>query len=272
MPEGDTVFVLARRLNERVSGQVVTHFDALEPAIRGREGVVGQTLLAIEARGKNLLFRFSDGAVLHSHLRMEGRWVLRSVAPPPSPSRELRVVLGLTEGTLLGYRLDWVRWLDPGNLAADDPLRRLGPDLIADEVDVAAVTHALQALGKVPLGIAVMRQSVLAGIGNEYKSELLFLSRLHPETFVGEVEVDDLARFVVLARTLLRRNAFGATLGDRGRQTRYRTGGGSRLWVYGRGGQRCLVCDASVAVIKQGQPPRSTYFCPECQSLERKSR
>lgn len=265
MPEGDTIFLLARKLAERLTGQTVVHYDVWDPRLE-REDIVGQSVTGAEARGKNLLLHFSEGPSLHSHLRMYGKWQLRSVTPFPRAFGDLNVVLGFSQVVLLGYQLPVLRWVDVRNLPARDPLLTVGPDLLGDDVSPDAIARALHALGTLPIGVAIMRQGVMAGVGNEYKSELLFLERLHPETAVGEVEEERLSALVQRARMLLRRNVEAPKWGARGRQTRPRTGGGGRLWVYGRGGEHCLVCDERIAVLRQGQPPRSTYYCPNCQA------
>lgn len=264
MPEGDTIFLLAKKLAARLTGHVVTHYDAWEPSLR-RDDVVGWSITGASARGKNLLIEFSSGETLHSHLRMDGKWHLRQAAPLPQAYGDLNMVIGFPQVALLGYQLPLLRWVDLQRLPASDPLRALGPDLLGDEVDVHAIASALAALGELPIGVAVMRQGVMAGVGNEYKSELLFLEHVHPEAPVGRVSIERLSALVQRARMLLRRNVVAPTWGARGRQTRPRVGGGGSLWVYGRGGEHCLVCDDRIVVTRQGQPPRSTYYCPTCQ-------
>lgn len=264
MPEGDTIYLLANKLQERLAGRTVTHYDAWEPALR-RVDIVGQTIRGAESRGKNLLIHFSEGETLHSHLRMDGRWLFRAARTWPAAYGDLNIVIGLGDVALLGYELPVLRWVNLERLADNDPLRRLGPDLLGDRVDSGAIAQALSALGTLPVGVAIMRQGVMAGVGNEYKSELLFLERVHPETPVGSLPLERLRALVERAQVLLRRNVVAPTMGPRRRQTRARVGGGGVLWVYRRGGEHCLVCDDRIAVLRQGQPPRSTYYCPTCQ-------
>lgn len=265
MPEGDTILLLARKLDERLSGHVVDHFDAWEPALH-RQTLVGQTLSRVDARGKNLLMHFSGSETLHSHLRMYGKWAIRNVSPLPRAYGELNVVLGFGQSALLGFRLAVLRWVNLDVLPANDPLLNLGPDLLGEDVDAAAIAVALQALGELPIGVAVMRQGVMAGVGNEYKSELLFLEKIAPRAPVGSLPLDRLASLVRRAQSLLGRNVVAAKYGARQRQTRPRIGGGGVLWVYGRTGQHCLVCDDRIMSVQQGEPPRATYFCPTCQA------
>ncbi len=265
MPEGDTIYLLAQKLNEKVRGKTVSYFDAWEPMVR-RTNLTHQTLTLIESRGKNLLFHFSGGQTLHSHLKMDGKWAYRAVTPLPTAGGMLNVVLGFDTGALLGYRLGILRWVDLARLPFNDPLRSLGPDLLGEDVDVDAVVEQLRALGPVPIGVAIMHQRVMAGVGNEYKSELLFLERLNPVTPADAIPTDKLGALVQLAQRVLRQNVAGAALGARGRQTRARIGGGGTLWVYGRSDQHCLVCDTKIQRVYQGQPPRSTYYCPTCQT------
>lgn len=265
MPEGDTIYLLAKKLREKVCGKQVRYFDAWEPAL-SRSEIVGQVLTRVEARGKNLLFHFSGGEALHSHLKMDGKWAYRGVSPYPAATGMLNVVFGFDGSALLGYRLGVVRWVNLATLPANDALRRIGPDLLGEDVDVDSVVRAFHRLGKLPIGVALLHQGVMAGVGNEYKSELLFLERLSPFIAVETIDSQRLQALIRRAQRLLRENVANAALGAHRRQTRARVGGGSTVWVYLRAGEHCLVCDDEIHVVYQGQPPRSTYYCPTCQA------
>jgi endonuclease-8 len=268
MPEGDTIHLLARKLKDKVCGEQVRYFDAWEPLLH-RSELVGQTLTQVEARGKNLLFHFSGGEALHSHLKMDGKWAYRAVSPYPTATGMLNVVLGFEGAALLGYRLGVLRWVDLAVLPSNDALRRVGPDLLGEDVDTDSVILAFRRLGKLPIGVALLHQGVMAGVGNEYKSELLFLEHLSPFIPVDTIEHERLRALIRRAQRLLRQNVANAALGAHRRQTRARVGGGSTVWVYLRAGEHCLVCDDEIRVVYQGQPPRSTYYCPTCQAPTR---
>ena len=264
MPEGDSIHRLAARLRPRLVGRRVRSFDAHDIADAVAATVVGHAVVAVEARGKNLLLRFDDGRTLHVHLRMLGRlgferprsayWKARST------SHQLRMDV---EGAIVvGDRIPVLRLLRAGGEDRASDLRSLGPDLLAAELDVDECVARLRALGKRPIGEALMLQRVLAGIGNIYKSETLFVERVNPSAPVSSLDDATLRALVVRASELLRQN-----LGNGPRVTR---GGltGPRFWVYGRLGRTCLRCPGTVERMQQGAPPgRSTYHCRGCQTV-----
>jgi endonuclease-8 len=118
----------------------------------------------------------------------------------------------------------------------------------------------LKSLGARPIGEALLVQRALAGIGNIYKSEVLFLEGVHPGMPTARLEEERLRGLVRRARDLLRRNV-GA-----GRRVTRLSLAGPRFWVYGRSGKACLRCGTRIEMFRQGAPPgRSTYHCPRCQ-------
>lgn len=267
MPEGDSIHRLAATLRPRLVGERVLSFNANEIADAVAETVVGHTVVAVEARGKNLLVRFDDGRALHVHLRMLGR--LRIERPrsaywrPRSTAHQLRLDVG--SAVVVGDRIPVLRLLraGAGGKAAEErapDLRTLGPDLLAPELDAAECVARLRALGRRPIGEALLLQRALAGIGNIYKSETLFLEKVHPSTPVAELAEATLEALVRRASVLLKAN-----LGRGPRVTRNALAG-PRFWVYGRRGRACFRCRMGIEMIRQGAPPgRSTYYCRSCQ-------
>lgn len=268
MPEGDSIHRLAARLRPRLVGRRVRSLEAHDIADSVAETVVGRAVVAIEARGKNLLVRFDDGRALHVHLRMLGRVGFdrpRSAFwKPRSTSHQLRMEV---EGAVIvGDRIPVLRLLRAGGEERAPDLRALGPDLLGEEVDLGVCVARLRALGARPIGEALMLQRALAGIGNIFKSETLFVERVNPAAPVSALDDATLRALVARASELLRRN-----VREGPRVTRPGLGGPgsrSRFWVYGRGGRRCLRCGGTVEVMQQGAPPgRSTYHCRGCQTL-----
>jgi endonuclease VIII len=264
MPEGDSIHRLALRLRPLLVGRKVTAFEAHTIADADAATVVGHGVVDVEARGKNLLVRFDDGRALHIHLRMLGRLFVerpRSRFYRPITSRpQLRLAV---EGTaIVGRRIPVLRLLKEGGEARAPDLTRLGPDLLAEEIDVAAAVRRLREEAKRPIGEALLLQRVVAGIGNIYKSETLFLEGVSPLAKVASLSDEVLTKLVLRARDLLRKN-----LGPGPRATRS-TLAGSPYWVYGRRGKACFRCGRAITMTRQGAPPgRSTYHCPSCQRL-----
>lgn len=263
MPEGDTIWRAARALHAALSGEAVLAFESSLPSVRAasrRLGIVGQRVERVEARGKHLLVRFAGGAVLHTHQGMRGRWrlVRREGADRRTVCRARAVIV--TDAVVAVCTLSpVVEMLSRLEAAAHPALVRLGPDLLGPGFDLAAARRRLRERGDLPIGVALMDQTALAGIGNVYKSEVLFLCRVSPLTLVRALDDGTVDRLVATARELLRRN-----LGPGRRRTTSPLAPG-RLWVYRRSGQPCRRCGTRVRRVIQGEQARSTYLCPRCQ-------
>jgi endonuclease-8 len=260
MPEGDTVWLTAHRLHEALAGRVVTTFDLRVPALATvdlRDTSVTQVL----ARGKHLLTRFDAGVTLHSHLRMDGSWYLTRAGDRARryPEHDIRAVVGNAQWQATGFRVHDLRVLSTDR--EDELVGHLGPDLLGPDWDPARAVERLRRAPDVPVGEALLDQRNLAGIGNLYKSETLFLERIDPFTPTGAVP--DLRALVERAHRLLRANR------DHPEQsTTGLLGRGQQHWVYGRFGEPCRRCRTPIRRIEQGTPPygRTTYWCPTCQA------
>jgi len=263
MPEGDSIHRLALRLGPLLVGRKITAFEAHTVADREAATLIGHHVEAVEAKGKNLLVRFDDGRALHIHLRMLGRvFVERPRSRFYTPLRTRPQLRLAVDGTaIVGSRIPVLRLLRSEEAVKRAPdLAGLGPDLLAEEIDEAEAVRRLRLENARPIGEALMLQRAIAGIGNIYKSETLFVCGVDPLAPVSTLSDAALGKLVLRARSLLQRN-----LGTGPRRTR--TGlGGPNYWVYGRRGKPCFRCGTAVAMLTQGAPPgRSTYHCPSCQ-------
>jgi endonuclease-8 len=272
MPEGDSIHRLAARLRPRLVGGRVRAFDAHDIADSVAETVVGRTVVAVEARGKNLLVRFDDGRTLHVHLRMLGRVGFErprsAFWKPRRTPHQLR--LDVEGAVVVGDRIPVLRLLRAGAEARAPDLVSLGPDLLSADFDEDECVTRLRALGTRPIGEALLLQRALAGIGNIYKSETLFLEKVDPTAPVSALDEATLRALVKRARALLQANLGGH--GSRPRITRNALAG-PKVWVYGRRGRTCFRCGSAVEMIRQGAPPgRSTYHCRGCQTIPAQSR
>jgi len=261
MPEGDTLHRTAHTLSRVLERQRLIRVRSSVPAIAQAE-LAGHLVESVRAQGKNLLIRFDDGRVLHTHLKMRGSWhVYRPGERFQRPEHQARVILEVSDALAVCFAAPTVRLL-AANAADSDPyLRGLGPDLIPEQFDLEQAVTGLSALAELSLGEAVMTQTALSGIGNIYKSETLFICRLNPFQAVSELDRATLTRVVLTARELLRKNA---QPGSAHRTTT--TGAGGRYWVYRRSGEACRVCGSVIGMRRQGALHRSTYYCPSCQS------
>ena len=257
MPEGDTLAGIARRMQPLVGSvpAVEVPLARLAP-LRIPERVAGQPVAAVESRGKHLLVRFGDGLVLHSHLRMSGRW---EVGAPGRPLRRPRsaawVVLtaGACEAALFNGPV--LELLTPAQASLHPVLGRLGPDALDPGLDAtAAVARARRVLEPdATVADALLDQRVLAGIGNVWKSEALFDLRLDPATAVAALDDGALAGLLGRAAAMM---AAHDTSGAARRPVR----------VYGRAGRPCPACGTRIRAAAQGDEGRRTFWCPSCQA------
>ena len=258
MPEGDTVWQAARRLDAALTGHALTECDIRVPRYATVD-LSGATVDAVLARGKHLLTRIGDHTI-HTHLKMEGAWhVYPRGARWKRPGHQARIVLGTEDAVAVGFSLGITEVLDPADEAT--VVGHLGPDLLGPDWDAAVATANLIAAGDRPIGEALLDQRILAGIGNVYRNEICFLRGVDPRT--PTERVPGLDQVVDLAHRLLRAN--------RDRPVRVTTGDrrpGRRDWVYGRGGKPCLRCGTLVVAAEFGEQPgreRSIFYCPTCQ-------
>jgi len=257
VPEGDTVWLAAQRMHEALAGHVLVHSDFRVPALATLD-LRGQRVLSVAARGKHLLTRLSGGRTLHTHFRMDGSWHLYAPGErwTGGPEWQVRVVLANTERVAVGYRLPVVELVED----EQQVVGHLGPDLLAGDFDATEAVRRLSARPEREVGLALLDQSNLAGLGNLYRTEVLFLSGLSPWVPVGQVP--DLAGVVARGRRLM--------LANRGHWEQTTTGSllrGADHWVFERTGRACRRCGARIRSAEQGAAPyaRLSYWCPRCQ-------
>jgi len=276
MPEGDTLFRTAAGLRPHLVGRVVTAARARIPGPRV-ERVVGATVTAVEALGKNLLIRLDNGLELRTHLRMHGTWHRYSPGEPwRRPAGRAVLVLEVRDAVAVCFDAPVVELLETRAEALHPPLADLGPDATADGFDRDQALRRLRdpARARRTIAEALLDQRALAGVGNVYKSEVLFIERVDPFARVGGLADEALGRLVDRARALLLANRVAVA-----RVTTGTAGGGApsaaspgaagrrdaRAWVYGRAGRPCRRCGTIIRVLRHGDLPRTTYWCPRCQ-------
>lgn len=270
MPEGDTLHNIAKTLRPALLGKVVKRLELSRLA--GDTGVlVGSTIIGVDAQGKNLLVRFDNGLVLHTHLKMPGVWHLYLPGQQwrRSPS-QARVVLEVEGAQAVCYNAPVVRVLKTEQLRRDRQIAGLGPDLLGETFDLKRALEGLRTVKDWPIGVAIMHQGAVSGVGNVYKSELLFLEGLDPFEPVSSSSDSALEALLERARALMQINInWGEDAPQRGRRTTRFEGrsDGTKVWVYRRRGMPCYRCGSAIRMKRQGQAQRSTYFCPGCQRV-----
>ncbi len=258
MPEGDTVWLTAHRLDQALGRQQLIRADLRVPQLATTE-LTGMTVTEVLARGKHILTRLDSGYTLHSHLRMDGSWFLTRANQRPRrhPEHLIRAQLGTASWLATGYRVHDLALVSTGS--EDELVGHLGPDLLGPDWDSADAVRRLAGEPDRPIGESLLDQRLLAGIGNMYKCEVLFIERANPWRRTGEA---DLPKIVATAYRLLRANRDHPAQSTTGR-----IGRGQEHWVYARAGEPCRRCRTPILRADQGAPPqaRSTYWCPRCQ-------
>ncbi|MGH3916790.1 MAG: DNA-formamidopyrimidine glycosylase family protein [Pseudonocardiaceae bacterium] len=260
MPEGDTVYLAAKRMAAALNGQRLTRGELRHPRLVEHD-LSGLLVLDVRSVGKHLFTRFDNGRSLHTHFRMDGSWHLyRPEQRWRRPSHQARAVLTTPERVAVGFLLH-----DMALVATPDEHRlvgHLGPDLLDphwDESHAAMAAQRLRDQPDVQLGLALLDQRIMAGVGNIYQTETCFLLGVSPWVLVRDIDPDTV---VALARRLLLANADRPERSTTGELAR-----GRQHWVYERGGKPCRRCGERVirAALGIGVQARHTYYCLHCQ-------
>jgi endonuclease-8 len=253
MPEGDTIYRTAETLRRWLGGREITAARSRVygfPALR----LVGKRIAGVEARGKHLLIRLDGGQVLHTHLRMSGSWhVYPADRPWRRPESQARLVVEAGDRVAVCFNAPVVELLQAKAEGAHPSLGRLGPDVLADELDLAEVLRRARTRPpELAVGELLLDQQVVAGIGNIWRCEALFVEGRNPWTERQKLTDDDLDALVTTASSLMRANVVG-------------TAPAHEHCVYKRAGQPCRRCGTSIEARRQGEHARTAYWCPACQ-------
>ncbi len=274
------VWRTARQLDDALTGLVLTRSDFRVPRYATTD-LTGRLVTETRSRGKHLLTRVDGGLTIHTHLRMDGSWRIRPAAGPAPRDFRVRLVLANASWQAIGHQLGVVEVLATRN--EERVVGHLGPDLLGPDWDAAEAVRRLREQPERPAREALLDQGNLAGIGNIYQSEALFMCGISPWCPVGDIP--DLAALVTLAQRLLAENK------DRvGPVTTGQSGRGRETWVYGRPFRPCRRCGTQIRAgqlppgqLPPGQLPlsqrstrasgggrgyaddRTVFWCPRCQ-------
>ncbi|HEX3811548.1 MAG TPA: DNA-formamidopyrimidine glycosylase family protein [Mycobacteriales bacterium] len=259
MPEGDTVWLAAQRMHRALAGRPLTRSDLRVPALATTD-LTGRTVREVLARGKHMLTRIEPDLTLRTHFRMDGSWRLVRAGARwnGGPAHQIRAVLANADWQALGFRLHDITLLPTAEEA--DLVGHLGPDVLGPDWDPAEATRRLEADPRRPIGEALHDQRTLAGVGNLYQNELVFLAGVTPWTETGDIgtvrSIVDNAHRIMSAN---RQHPEQSTTGDLRR--------GATHWVYQRAGQPCRRCGTSIrtARLGTGNYDRVAFWCPRCQ-------
>lgn len=245
-------------IGPRLVGETVERLGGSHPALRqNRTRMYGKRVTSVRAFGKHLLIDFDNGWTLRTHLGMTGVWHVYGAGERwrKTPGKA-RVVIDVGDSVAVCFAAPTVQLAPTNRIAVD----HLGPDLMAtavawDKIEVRAKTAAAATAADL-----LLDQRVMAGIGNVYKSETLFLEGVNPHTPAADLASETVLHLAKRARRLLLANRAPVR-----RSTTGARGDGANHWVYGRAGRPCRRCSAVIATDRHGELARRTYWCPACQ-------
>lgn len=277
MPEGDTIFRTARSLGRALGGKPITAFRSTYPTLtrfNDDSPLAGQTVDRVQARGKWLLIHFSGGATLATHMLMSGSWhIYRHGERWRQPRANMRIVIENEEYVAVGFRVPVAEMHTAQSLARNRRIPCSESDVLSAAFDSAEAMRRLIAHPDEAIADVLLRQEVMAGVGNVFKSEVCFVARIHPFCRVASLTPHQAEALIAAAKRLLTANVLEdsgdtvVTYGGRRRRTTHASDPAASLWVYGRAGEPCRRCGELIRRRLQGPDARVTFWCPRCQTL-----
>jgi endonuclease-8 len=276
MPEGDSIYRAARTLNLALAGQTVTSFESALPQLSRVEvdqGVVGRTVENVAPQGKWLLMYFSGDLILLSHMLMSGSWhIYRPDETWQRRRYDMRVVIATPKILAVAFNVPIAEFHTADSLTRREGFNSVGPSTLAENFDEAKVVARLRARPDLEIGVSLLTQSLLSGIGNTFKSEICFACGINPFRPVSDLTDDDLKCLLSKARKFMLANVTEASDGKITtyvpmRRTTGRANVRERLWVYKRTGEPCRHCGSAIVSRKQGFDARTSFWCPRCQPM-----
>jgi endonuclease-8 len=246
------------------------HITSIQVPPRWREraaNMLEARVTRVHARGKHLVIEVTGDWLIHTHAMQYGSWQVGPIGEPlRKPDRFIRLRLMTARHDAIFYHGPVMEVLPSAEFAAHERYHGLGPDLLHDDFDVGAVRRRLRAQGPREIGDTVLDQRVVSGIGNIYKSEGLFLAAIDPFRRADSITDRELevffAELIPLMQAGRRIHGMTITLPEELQFEPW-----LRNWVYRRRGRPCFVCATPIAMRRQGEFERPTYFCPHCQNV-----
>jgi endonuclease-8 len=277
MPEGDTIFRTARSLGRVLTGKHVTVFRSTYPLLTRFDDdspLAGQIVSGVEARGKWLLIHFSGGGTLATHMMMNGSWhIYRHGEQWQQPRTNMRIVIENSDYIAVGFRVPVAEIHTAQSLERNRRIPRPDIDVLNPAFDADGALKRMEVCGGEEIGDVLLHQQVMAGVGNEFKSEVCFVTGVNPFCKVSALGREQLKALIAAAQKLVGANVLEnsgdaiVTYGGRKRRTTHESDPGASLWVYGRSAEPCRRCGEPIRRRIQGPDARVTFWCQRCQPM-----
>ena len=234
----------------------------------GAKRLDGRILETVDAHGKHLFYRWSGGEILHVHLGLFGKFKVHHSDPSPPPSVNTRLVMRTESVAIYLAGPTICKLIDPEEEATIRA--RLGPDPLRNgsrREKLEAFNNNL-ARRRIPIGAALLDQKVIAGVGNVYRAEALFLTGINPLVPANELSDEATDALWATSTALLRRGERAGRIvtvdpADVGARSRSQLSRQERVYVYGRHGEPCRRCGTPVTTTEMAN--RRIWWCPRCQ-------
>ncbi len=274
MPEGPEIRRAADEIAAVLVGNEIVDATFAFPTLKRFEAeVVGATVRAVDTRGKAMLTRFDNGLTLYSHNQLYGRWYTRAKGESPATNRSLRVALHTPTHSAMLYSASDVEMLTDAGLAEHPFLNRIGPDILDPDLTADNVAARLDdaSFRRRSTGALYLDQAFLAGVGNYLRSEILFVSAVHPARRPVDLTTRERQRLARGTLTISRRSYRTKGVTVPRKQARARKAQGARFrdyrfWVFGRDGDPCYRCGTTIE--RMAVSSRGLFYCPRCQPME----
>jgi endonuclease-8 len=272
MPEGPEIRRAADRVSRVLVGKPIVDARLHLPGLtKFARRLTGQTVTAVDTRGKAMLTRFDNGLTLYSHNQLYGRWYTVKRPRMPQTNRQLRVELHTSTHSALLYSASDIDVLTEEQLTSHSFLERIGPDVMDRRLNAGDVRRRLESprFAKRATGSLFIDQSFIAGLGNYLRSEILFVAGIHPSRRPSDLEAAELERLGTQTIRIARRSyrTRGVTVApslDRELKQQGWSFGERRFYVFGRDGLGCHECDNMIERVTVSG--RNLFLCPFCQA------
>jgi endonuclease-8 len=228
----------------------------------------------VESRGKWMLIYFSGGGILASHLLMSGRWHIYRRGERWQLARiHMRILIANDAFEAVGFRVPVAEMHTATSLERNRRIPLPASDLLSAEFDAASALSRLLARRNEAIADVLLDQSVMAGVGNVFKSEICFVNGLNPFRTAASLTRDEAKAAIACAQKLLKANVLEdsgdtiVTYRGQKRRTTHASDPSESLWVYGRAGEPCRRCGSAIRRRIQGADARVTFWCPRCQPM-----